>query len=369
MGIFLENNGIEAECLPLLMTGLEDNKTLEATRELKNLADIIRQEPRIKEIIGMGLSDYSSFRAALMEVPRGDYMIEYFESILTRYGHRRLSRDLISPSWTDDPMIPFGIVRDLVCQGEQRPVVAGPGHEDRRLAVQEDIESRLPVIKRRYFRTLSRYLARYTAFRELQRFYLDMILSRLRDLISEISTRMLDDDILKDTDDVHFLDMEDLLTYLKGRAQQGLQEKALFNRLTYENHEGSPGLFLRAGVDFNSVHEEEKVMITGQTINGQSISPGVYSGKVQVILDIDRDVKIGRGDIIVTRCLDPGQTHFLMMAGALILEVGGMLSHGAILARELGIPTVAQVSEATTLFKNGQSVVVNGTVGTVSIVT
>ena len=74
-----------------------------------------------------------------------------------------------------------------------------------------------------------------------------------------------------------------------------------------------------------------------------------------------------KGDVLVTRCLDPGQTHFLMMAGALILEVGGMLSHGAILARELGVPTVAQVRTATARLRDGQKVLVNGSRGTVVV--
>ena len=74
------------------------------------------------------------------------------------------------------------------------------------------------------------------------------------------------------------------------------------------------------------------------------------------------------GIVLVTKSIDPGQTQAFTSAGGLILEVGGVLSHGAILAREFGIPTVARVNRATTLFHDGQEVVVNGTKGEVVVI-
>jgi pyruvate,water dikinase len=218
-----------------------------------------------------------------------------------------------------------------------------------------------------FFRTLSRYLARYTSFRELQRFYLDMMISRMRTMILEVARRMSVEGLIDTADDIFFIDLQDVLGFLRGNVTPGLKEKALFNRLAFYDQKGTPGRYLRLGVDFDSVKEEKNIETSGEAIKGQSISPGIHSGKARVILDLDRDVEISRGDVIVTRCLDPGQTHFLMMAGGLILEVGGMLSHGAILARELGIPTVAQVKNATGRFKDGQRIIVNGSKGTIVV--
>jgi pyruvate,water dikinase len=77
---------------------------------------------------------------------------------------------------------------------------------------------------------------------------------------------------------------------------------------------------------------------------------------------------ISPGSVLVTKSIDPGQTQVFTQAGGLILEVGGILFHGAILAREFGIPTVAQVKRATKIFHDGQDVVVDGTKGEVVII-
>jgi pyruvate,water dikinase len=361
MGRFLERNGIGKDGLPGLITGLEDNKTLAASKELMGLADAVRKRPEAMTVVSAEQRDFEGYRKELATVPGGDLIIDQFESILVRYGHRRLSRDLMQPSWRDEPMIPFGMVRSLVLH---RPDRREPEAQS---SVQKDIAARLPRSKRWAFRILSRYLLRYVSFRELQRFYLDMILSRLRELALEISRRMVADGVLESKDDVFFLDMDDLLSYLSGGPTDKMVKKALFQRLTFYDQAGTPGRYMRGGVDFDAVEKREEVDVLGHAIRGQCVSPGVYTGRARVITDLDRDIEITKGDIIVTRCLDPGQTHFLMMAGALILEVGGMLSHGAILARELGIPTVAQVRNATGILKNGQRLVVNGTKGTVVV--
>jgi len=365
MGRFFKKNGIEESKLALLMVGLEDNRTLDATRELGGLADAIRDVPAAAEALKPDHGNYERYKEALAGVHGGELLVEHFESILTRYGHRRLSRDLRSPSWGDEPMIPFGIVRSLVLEGADLPITgttAGP--KERELA-RKEIEKGLPFGKRYTFRVLARYFTRYIAFREFQRFYLDLILAKMRKVIVEAGARMQRAGVIEDIDDVFFLGIKDLSGFLLGNPATGLSKKARFNKLSFEDHKGTPGRYLRGGVDFDVVEKRIETGISKGAIKGQPVSAGSYCGRVRVIEDLDRDIEMEKGDILVTRCLDPGQTHFLMRAGALILEVGGMLSHGAILARELGIPTVAQVRNATGIFKTGQMVIVNGTKGTV----
>ncbi len=376
----LEKGGIGPGELPRLISGLDDNQTFAASLELRGLAeDILKDEDAI-EAVRADLRSYPEYRKALLKVPEGELLVAAFESILARHGHRRLSRDLISPSWKDEPMIPFGIVLALVAEHRAGcsidcPAPSPAAHplsdklreQKLRDAARDHVERTLPLGRKWLFRLLMRYLARYASFRELQRFYLDMILAKLRELALEISARMRQDGILGRSDDIFFLEMEDIDRFLLGEPTPGLQEKALVARMSYEDRSGTPGRYMRAGVDFDSLEYMESCTRFGQCIQGQSVSPGTHRGKARVIPELDRESSIDRGDVIVTRCLDPGQTHFLMMAGALILEVGGMLSHGAILARELGIPTVARVRNATGLFKDGQIVSVNGSNGTISV--
>jgi pyruvate,water dikinase len=138
--------------------------------------------------------------------------------------------------------------------------------------------------------------------------------------------------------------------------------------LAFRESDDKPGLYLRNGVDFDSIYVSDEVHGEGRIIKGESVSGGSFKGKIKVIENIDSGSVISPGEVLVTRSIDPGQTQAFSLAGALILEVGGILSHGAILAREFGIPTVAQVNKATELFFNGQEVVVNGTKGEVVLV-
>jgi phosphohistidine swiveling domain-containing protein len=367
MGRFFKKNGIDENRLASLMVGLDDNRTLDATRELGGLAKAIRDVPVAVEVLKADHGNYKLYKEALTGVRGGELLVEHFGSILTRYGHRRLSRDLRAPSWGDDPMIPFGIVRSLVLEGT---FVAGTspvsGPKDRELAL-KDIEKDLSFGKRHTFRVLAKYFTRYIAFREFQRFYLDLILAKMRKVIVEIGARMQKAGVIDELDDVFFLGMEDLSGFVLGKVAPGLAKKAIFNKLSFEDHKGTPGRYLRGSVDFDAVEKHVEANISSGAIAGQPVSAGSYCGKVRVIEDLDRDIEMEEGDVLVTRCLDPGQTHFLMRAGALILEVGGMLSHGAILARELGIPTVAQVRNATGRFQDGQKVVVDGSKGTVTL--
>ena len=89
---------------------------------------------------------------------------------------------------------------------------------------------------------------------------------------------------------------------------------------------------------------------------GISISAGFAEGTVRLIRGPEDIGKVRRGDIVVTSIIDPGMVTFLGLAGGLIAEMGGTLSHGAIIAREYGIPAVVNVSQATRLLKDGDRV-------------
>jgi len=365
MDRFLRKNGIDESKLSLLMVGLQDNRTLDATLELRGLAEAMKRVPRALDILRAEHGDYEIYKMALLKILGGALLIEHFDSIIVRYGHRRLSRDLRAPSWSDDPMVPFRIVRSLALEASKPRKKEVEAMEGPRCNALKDIESALPLGKRGVFKVLGKYLTRYTAFREFQRFYLDMILAKMRGLVLEIAERMVQDGSIADVDDVFFLEIEDLTGHLLGKCTTGPSKKALFNRLSFEDEQGTPGRYLRGRVDFDAVEVRSDVSGTDGAIVGQPVSAGSYVGTVRVVASLDSNVEIEQGDVLVTRCLDPGQTHFLMRAGALILEVGGMLSHGAIIARELGIPTVAQVREATSRLKSGQRVLVDGNRGTI----
>lgn len=97
------------------------------------------------------------------------------------------------------------------------------------------------------------------------------------------------------------------------------------------------------------------------------ISPGIVKGKIKILHTPDEKPFL-QGEILVARATDPGWTPLFANAAAVILEIGGVLQHGALVAREYGLPCVAGIENATTLWKDGTVVEVNGSEGTIRVV-
>jgi pyruvate,water dikinase len=105
---------------------------------------------------------------------------------------------------------------------------------------------------------------------------------------------------------------------------------------------------------------------TGDVITGSPVSPGVVEGIVHVVLD-PRGVHLAPGEILVCPGTDPAWTPLFMAAGGLVTEVGGMMTHGSVVAREYGIPAVVGVHQATLRLKDGQKIRVDGTQGKIMV--
>src|SRR5205807_8522311 len=97
---------------------------------------------------------------------------------------------------------------------------------------------------------------------------------------------------------------------------------------------------------------------------GTAASPGVYEGRVRVSFD-PREAKLAPGEVLVAPGTDPAWTPLFLSAGALVMEIGGMISHGSVVAREYGIPAVVGVAGATQQLRTGQRVRVDGENGLV----
>ncbi|HTX90783.1 MAG TPA: PEP/pyruvate-binding domain-containing protein [Anaerolineales bacterium] len=105
---------------------------------------------------------------------------------------------------------------------------------------------------------------------------------------------------------------------------------------------------------------------TGETISGSPVSPGVVEGVVHVVFD-PRTTQLAPGEILVCPGTDPAWTPLFMAAGGLVMEVGGMMTHGSVVAREYGIPAVVGVHQATERLKDGQRIRVDGTAGRIKL--
>jgi len=102
-------------------------------------------------------------------------------------------------------------------------------------------------------------------------------------------------------------------------------------------------------------------------LKGLGVSPGIATGKARVILRADTEEQLLAGEILVAPFTDPGWTPYFVPAAAIVMDEGGVISHGSIVAREYGIPAVVNVGDGTKIIKTGQMIEVDGNNGVVRI--
>ena len=130
---------------------------------------------------------------------------------------------------------------------------------------------------------------------------------------------------------------------------------------------GTLGIGSRKNLPAGIKPEKEKAGIRGRQLVGQPASPGIAAGKARVILRAEDLFAFQPGEILVCDAIEPNMTFVVPLAAGIVERRGGMLIHGAIIAREYGIPCVTGIPDATSLIPNGTRVTVDGFLGIVII--
>jgi phosphohistidine swiveling domain-containing protein len=167
-------------------------------------------------------------------------------------------------------------------------------------------------------------------------------------------------------DDLFFLHVAELAA-LSRHEEQDWKTLVAGRRQTYEREHRRrqvPRVLVSDGrVFYEGVGVETD---RADLISGSPVSPGVVEGNVRVVLN-PRGAQLEPGEILVCPGTDPAWTPLFMAAGGLVMEVGGMMTHGSVVAREYGIPAVVGVHQATLRLKDGQRIRLDGSSGKIII--
>ncbi len=304
------------------------------------------------EIVGPRLPEAA--RPALLRAPTGTITARVnaelwalgrdpsgLDAFLAAHGHRSsASWEVFARRWAEDPE---GVLRLA------RLAAEGPDPRSR-LAAEADETARalaaLPDPSLRYAVGLTQT---YLRLREEQRYHLDRVLFVLKRKLVTLGARWFDD-----PEDVRFLVTGELDGAL------GIDElRRTAARRAAEPVDPAPPDFLDG--------DEALAVAAGDAsrLQGLGISPGVVRGRVRVIHSPADGGRLQPGEILVARATDPGWTPLFARAGGLILELGGMLSHGAVVAREYRLPGVVNIPGATTRLRDGVEVTIDGRGGAV----
>jgi pyruvate,water dikinase len=350
-----------------LMSGLPDNKTIKTNIALAKLAKLAREDDSVLEALHSESSH--EFLARLKTDKNLNEFGKELGSFLSEYGHRSHTREIYFPRWVDDPSLVIDVVKALVSSERLYLEELEKAKEEDRIRAEEEVlfrisRQKLGFVRKRVFKIVLRFAQTYLMFRENQRFYLDHQIMRQRRLFMEYSRRFVASGALQKPDDIFFLSKEEVFGIAGGRAKVD-RETIAMRRKEFEDYRSIlPPKFVQGDREF----DDTVVKLDGSLrITGTSASPGTFTGKVRVVDSIEHLALVQQNEILVTTNTDPGWTAVFSKLGGLVTETGGMLSHGAVVSREYGIPAVTAVTGATSLLKTGQIVTLDGGEGVVYI--
>ncbi len=205
----------------------------------------------------------------------------------------------------------------------------------------------------------------FAGYREAHKYYAALVVDLLRQRILQEAKILYEAKRLDSVNQIFDLTLEQLDNGLNDISLD-LKELAKKNRLFIDRLSKIP--YLPTLIDSRGliIKPHAQTAKKGE-ISGMPVSPGIVKGKVK-ILHTPSEKPFLKGEILVARATDPGWTPLFVNASAVILEVGGMLQHGALVAREYGLPCVTGVENATTLWKDGTMVEVDGSQGIIRMI-
>lgn len=351
---------------------LSGNVTLEMGLALGDIGDVARKIPNVVSYLRN--PNEKSFYKDLRQLEGGETFLESFYQFLNKYGMRCPGEiDLTQTRWSENPVSLFPAIVghiDSTEPGEHRKKFT-QGELDREEATQQI----LALIKQKPFgfikgKIMARMLKVFTttmALREHPKYMIIQCFWIYKKFILEEASQLVAKGVLNQKEDVYYLRLSELISFLEGTFKEDVQELITKRREEYENHRTltPPRVMTSEGEVIKGINKAEN--LPEGALPGTPVSSGVVEGRAKVVVKPEEG-KLEKGDILIAPFTDPGWTPLFISAKGLVMEVGGLMTHGAVVAREYGIPAVVGVENATKLIKDGQRVRVHGDLGYVEVI-
>ncbi|GAA3463532.1 rifamycin-inactivating phosphotransferase [Saccharothrix longispora] len=359
----------EKNAADVLTQSVPHNVTSEMGLSLLDVADVIRPHPEVVDFL-RGVDD-DGFLDELVGLAGGREARDAIRAYLDRYGMRCVGEiDITRPRWGERPTALLPVI--LTNVGNFEPGAAGRRFEQGRQEAwkkEQDLLERLRALPdgQRKAEETKRVIDRvrtFTGWREYPKYFM---VSRYfvykRALLAEAG-RLVRAGVLRREEDVFFLRFEEFHDVVRtNRVDDELvrrREEAFrsYQALT------PPRVLTSDGEAVAGAYRRDD--LPAGALVGLPVSAGTVEGRARVVLDV-AEADLEPGDILVTAHTDPGWSPLFVAITGLVTEVGGLMTHGAVIAREYGLPAVVGVEHATRSIRDGQRIRVNGTDGYVEI--
>jgi pyruvate,water dikinase len=355
-----------------LLCGETGMESVEPVRSLLRLAARARDEPAVRAVLE-GEGDAATVWSALQEQPG---FWEALSAHVAAYGDRTLHElKLETPPPEEDPSLIVSSLRNYLRGGQDVEAMEARERAIRAAAEEQVVRGlRGKPLKRRLFRWVLEKTRWGVSTRENLRLARSRSAGMAKRIFRALGRRLAEGGALNSADDVFFVTVEELEGHLRGASVTADLKKLVDLRrgewAVYAEEPQPPGRIVTQGpaAAWSPPAEapDPGALAAGDLLQGVGCSPGRVTAPAMVITEPSGELAID-GQVLVAPMTDPGWVFLMVAAGGLVVERGSLLSHTAIIGRELGIPTVVAVPGATRRISDGQRLELDGQAGTVRL--
>lgn len=341
------------------LIALSETKTGQVNHELWLLSRDVRNEAALQALLTN--IDADSIMAMLeLHYP------EFFNKLtvfLTNHGHRELDFDAYHPTWLDAPHIVLTQIRamsDLEEDGQRGELLSKKINQSK---IEFNIIAQAPEELRYFMQELIRLARVYTALDDLEHYQTTRLALPMRRGLKALGERLVIRGVLDEPSDIYFAKEQQLANAIADESTEAfskLRKYIYVNKLAYEKAKATPPQWIYGEATDEDDHNSS-------SLKGLAGSAGVIEGEVFLVHGAEDFAQFPQGAILVARTTNPAWTALFYRASGVITESGGPLSHGAVTARELGLPAVMGIRRIMNTLANGQRVRVDGQKGIVEI--
>ena len=341
-----------------LLSGLQDVASARPGLVLRQIAQLARDEPELEERIrGAELSELTV--AGLPDGRTRDALIRFLEE----YGYRGVREaEIAAPRWSEDPTLMFAALRSHLTNTVDLEERERDLQNVRRRA-EKRLQKSVPFPLRPAVRKLLEVVRRFTRMREYLRGHVVEVLGMFRRVALEASRRIEAREPEAGPDAAFFLTLAEVRRVLYDENER-VAIRVQRRRLEHERNQAlpePPTTFVGFPPD------DPTIASTSKRLRGLAASRGVAEGKVRILRDPSQASAFEPGEVLVVAAADTGWAPLFLAASGVVTELGGPLSHAAIILREYAVPAVVNVMNATRSLRDGDLVRLDGDAGTVEI--
>jgi len=343
-----------------LVTGIGDVSSAEHSYRLWELSRLARQSPQVMAFLAQGT--WATWQQELA----GTAFAEAWQEFLETFGHRAVYEvEMANPRWREQPDYLFEVLATYASLQQARALFDPEEQARRRQAAEQEVCRLLTPWRRPWFRATLRRTQAFSRLRENSKSHLVQLIDIGRIMALRAARFLRQDGLLEDTEAIFYLQIEEVRTALRGAMPVETVRHLITQRRLQRQRDASrhlPDLFVGERPLY-----AESLPTQGTVLTGLPSSPGRVTGIARVLYSPQEGARLQPGEILVAPSTDPGWTPLFLLASGLVMETGGYLSHGAIVAREYGIPAVLNIPLATQRIPDGSSILLDGAQGVVHL--